>query len=260
MEGPGEVDPHRLDGKTAIVTGAARGIGLEISKTLAMYGAAVSMADVEPVERWIAEVDQVAAVSGTQVHPCEAEIRSADSCARLVDHTVERFGGVDILVNNAGVNLRADLVSTSEDDWLRVFDTNLNGVFRMCKAAHAELVKSGAGAVVNLASTCGIKAVRNSAAYCVTKAGVIHLTRVLALEWGPDQIRVNAVGPTIVPTDMTEDVRQDPDYVEAKLASIPMARMVRASEVALAVAFLASPSASMINGQTLFVDGGATVC
>ncbi|MBO0772401.1 MAG: SDR family oxidoreductase, partial [Actinobacteria bacterium] len=130
---------------------------------------------------------------------------------------------------------------------------------RMCRAAVRLLRAAPAPAVVNLGSTAGAVAVAGSAAYGVSKAAIMHLTKILALEWAPAGIRVNAVAPSIVPTAMTEDVRQSNEYMTAKLATIPLGRMVTREEVAQAVAYLCSPAAAMTTGQTLFVDGGVTV-
>jgi NAD(P)-dependent dehydrogenase (short-subunit alcohol dehydrogenase family) len=144
------------------------------------------------------------------------------------------------------------------DAFSRVLDVNLTGTFRMAQAAYRAL-RDGGGSIVNLGSTHGHVAVLDTVGYCVSKAGVMHLTKVLALEWAPDAIRVNAVGPTIVPTAMTSDVRSDVDYMRAKLASIPLGRMAEPQDVADTVAYLLSPAASMVTGQTIFVDGGVTI-
>jgi NAD(P)-dependent dehydrogenase (short-subunit alcohol dehydrogenase family) len=232
-------DSFRLGGRVAVVTGAARGIGACIAATLAERGATVAGADL--------------AATGHRV-----DVRSAASCAALVAEVVDRYGRLDLLVNNAGVVRRGPAATMSEEDFMAVLDVNLTGTFRMCKAAYPALRAAG-GAVVNLGSTNGHVAVRDSAGYCVSKAGVLHLTRVLALEWAADRIRVNAVGPTIVPTDMTSDVRGDPRYMAEKLASIPLGRMAEPVDVANAVAYLLSDAAAMVTGQTVFVDGGVTV-
>ncbi|MDQ7905736.1 SDR family NAD(P)-dependent oxidoreductase [Phytohabitans sp. ZYX-F-186] len=232
-------DPFRLDGRVAVVTGAARGIGACVAATLAGRGATVASADLAGAAHRV-------------------DVRDAASCAALVSDVVDRYGRLDLLVNNAGVVRRGPAATMSEVDFTEVLDVNLTGTFRMCQAAYPALRAAG-GAVVNLGSTNGHIAVKGSAGYCVSKAGVLHLTRVLALEWAADRIRVNAVGPTIVPTDMTADVRGDQRYMAEKMATIPLGRMAEPADVAGAVAYLLSDAAAMVTGQTVFVDGGVTI-
>ena len=244
--------------RIALVTGAAQGIGEAIAARLAADGLALALADLAPRERTAEVAARLADAHGVAARAYQVHVRDAAACRRVVDEVTADFGGLDVLVNNAGINARGDTVELPESTWLTVMDTNLNGTYRMSVAAYQAL-RDRRGVVVNLASTAGLIAVKGSAAYAVSKAGIIHLTRVLALEWAGVGVRVNAVGPTIVPTAMTADVRDNPDYMRDKLASIPMGRMVGTTDVAEAVAWLASPAAGMVTGQTLFVDGGATI-
>lgn len=245
-------DPNRFDGRVALVTGAARGIGAQVARTLAGRGATVAQADVTDVSVWAA-----APLDGAHSRH-QVDVRSAASCAALVAEVLARHGRIDHLVNNAGVVRRAPAATMAEEDFTTVLDINLTGTFRMCQAAYPAL-RRARGSVVNLGSTNGHIAVVNTVGYCVSKAGVMHLARVLALEWATDGIRLNAVGPTIVPTDMTSDVRDDPAYLADKLASIPLGRMAQPQDVANTVAYLLSDASAMTTGQTIFVDGGATI-
>ncbi|MFS8204245.1 SDR family NAD(P)-dependent oxidoreductase [Streptomyces sp. CWNU-52B] len=247
-------DPVRFDGRVALVTGAARGIGAAIATRLAELGATVAAADLLPEDQW-----QDSLPDGGPHTRHHLDITSVRSCRRAVDEVVAAHGKLDHLVNNAGIVSRGPAATISEEDFGRVIDVNLTGTFRMSQAAYPALRSAGGASVVNIGSTNGHIAVLNTLAYCVSKAGVMHMARVLALEWAPDGIRVNAVGPTIVPTAMTQDVRADGDYMAEKMASIPLGRMAGPRDVALTVAHLLSPAAAMTTGQTVFVDGGAVI-
>ncbi|MEU6537044.1 SDR family NAD(P)-dependent oxidoreductase [Streptomyces sp. NPDC047000] len=247
-------DPVRFDGRVALVTGAARGIGAVVAARLAELGATVAAADIVPGHRW---EDGLPGDGGHTRH--HLDITSADSCRRTVEEVLAAHGRLDHLVNNAGIVSRGPAATMSEADFTRVIDVNLTGTFRMSQAAYPALRACGAGSIVNLGSTNGHIAVLDTLGYCVSKAGVMHMARVLALEWAPDNIRVNAVGPTIVPTAMTEDVRADGAYMAGKMAGIPLGRMAGPRDVALTVAHLLSPAAAMTTGQTVFVDGGAVI-
>ncbi|SHK98607.1 NAD(P)-dependent dehydrogenase, short-chain alcohol dehydrogenase family [Pseudonocardia thermophila] len=244
-------DPNSFAGRVALVTGGARGIGAAVAQTLAARGAVVALADVLPESEWTVGL-------GAPHTRHRLDVRSTQSCQAVVDEVVAAHGRLDHLVNGAGIVRRGPAAETTDEDFTTVLDVNLTGTFRMCRAAYAPLAVAR-GSIVNIGSTNGHVAVRDTVGYCVSKAGVMHLARVLALEWAQAGIRVNAVGPTIVPTDMTADVRADPEYLAEKLATIPLGRMAEATDVADTVAYLLSPAAGMITGQTIFVDGGVTI-
>lgn len=232
--------------RVALVTGATGGIGTVICADLAKAGYAVVAADLTG-----------APVPGAE-HAVELDLRDGAACRAAVRAAVDRYGRLDLLVNNAGINARGTFDEMPEEVWGNVVDVNLNGTLRMCQAAHPALAGSG-GAIVNLASTGGLVAIAGSAVYGITKAAIIHLTKVLALEWAGAGIRVNAVAPTIVPSPMTEDVLGNDEYMTAKLETIPLGRIVEPREVADAVRWLASGESGMVTGQTIAVDGGVSV-
>lgn len=241
--------PH---GKVALVTGAGRGIGAQVSRELLEAGYVVVRTDLLDESIW-------EPIAGTHAIDQSLNVTSEADCEAAVAQTVNRFGGLSLLVNCAGITHRARPEAHSLADWERVLTTNLTGSFLMCKAAFPALKQAHEAAIVNVSSTNAVMAVRNSVAYGVSKAGVIQLTRSLALEWAEHGIRVNAVGPTIVPTEMTADIRVNPDYMKDKLATIPLGRMATPHEIAAVIVFLASSAAGMITGQTIVIDGGATI-
>jgi NAD(P)-dependent dehydrogenase (short-subunit alcohol dehydrogenase family) len=244
---PEPISAFRLDGRAALVTGAARGIGAEIARVLAGLGAAVARADVLPDSAW---------ESGPPGPRLALDVGDTAACEGAADRAAAALGGLDLLVNNAGVNAYADAEATDDATWERVIDVNLTGAFRMSRAAYRHLSKRTPAAVVNIVSTLATKAIKRNVPYGVSKAGLVHLTRVLALEWADRGIRVNAVAPTIVPTEMTADIRANEPYVAERMAGIPLGRFASTTDIANAVAFLASTAAGMVTGHVLAVDGG----
>lgn len=241
----------RLDGKVAAVTGGARGIGRATAEALGGAGAAIAILD-----RDTAAAEHTAAEIGASAHPCDVTDEASVEAAMAA--VAARHGGVDILVNNAGIGLRHAAVDHPIADWDKVVAVNLTGVFLCSRAAARHMFKRGGGAVVNLASIMGFSGggIYPNVSYQATKGAVVNMTRALAVEWAKDGIRVNAVAPTWVRTDLTAAVLDRPDALNRIHALTPMARLATPGEVANAILFLASPAAAMVTGHTLPVDGG----
>lgn len=237
----------QLEGLRILVTGAGGGVGREIVARLSRDGARVVAADLDAPD-----------VTGA-VGVVELDVTHDDSCAAAVAAAVNMLGGLDVLVNAAGIMVRSGPLATDTATWQRVLDVNLTGVFRMACAAHDALAASGRASIVSISSTHAFLAARNSIAYSTSKAGVSHLTRLLALEWAGDGIRVNAVAPTVVPSPMTEDVLADPAYIARKFAAIPLGEPIPAAAVAGGVAYLSSADAAQITGHILVLDGGESL-
>jgi NAD(P)-dependent dehydrogenase (short-subunit alcohol dehydrogenase family) len=232
-----------LDGRVALVTGASRGIGHDLA--LALQGAGATV--VSGVRSGDAPTQSVS-----------MELRDVDSIRAAVDEVVDRHGRIDILVNNAGVGTNHDALDATEAEWDELIDVNLKGLFFACQAAGRHMVPAGYGRIVNMSSQAGHVGIQRHAGYSASKGGVELLTKVLALEWGPHGVTVNAVAPTFVRTPGTAERLDRPEFLQDVLTRIPIGRVGTTTEVAAAVIFLASESAGLVNGTSLVVDGGWT--
>ena len=242
-----------LSGKSAIVTGAASGIGREIALTLAANGAQVTVADINP--EGAASVAGQIAESGGMAGVAQVDVTDSEKVNSMVEAATSAFGSLDILVNVAGFGFNSRIVDMREEDWDLVLGVNLKGQFLCCRAAARRMIEQGQGGrIVNIASTAANNARYEGGAYCAAKAGVVQLTKVLALELGEYGITVNAVGPGFTETPAT--VESSDEYRSNFLAQVPAGRSGRTSDIANAVLFLASPLAEYVNGQAIYVDGG----
>jgi NAD(P)-dependent dehydrogenase (short-subunit alcohol dehydrogenase family) len=246
----------RLDGQTALVTGAGRGIGASLAQALAAAGAQVAVA-ARTRDELDRVVEEIAYGSGDAL-AVELDVRDIDSIESAVATTVARYGKLDVLVNNAGIGTNHDALDLSPSEWDELMAVNLRGLFFVCQAAGRHMIPRGSGRIVNISSQAGQVGIVRHAAYCASKGGVEQLTRVLALEWGPHGVTVNAVAPTFIRTPGTAERLDDPDFLADVLRRIPAGRVGSPMDVAGPVVFLASAAAALVNGAVLTVDGGWT--
>ncbi len=241
-----------LDGKVAVVTGAARGIGRAIAEALARDGADLALCDLQ--EEWLADVNASVSALGRKTATLAVDVSDAEAVGRAVDRVLETMGRVDILVNNAGITKDTLLVRMTEADWDAVLSVNLKGAFLMTKAVAKPMMKQRGGAIVNIASVIGLIGNAGQCNYAASKAGVIALTKSAAKELASRHVRVNAVAPGFIESKMTEALPAD--VREQMLAAIPLKRFGLPDDVAKVVVFLASEASSYITGQVVTVSGG----
>ena len=240
-----------LEGQTALVTGASRGIGKAIAISLAREGAEVIInysSSLENANKVVSEINSF----GGKAYALQADISNETSVNELIKTVLERNKKIDILVNNAGITKDGLLMRMKTDDWQKVLDLNLSGVFYCTRAVSRQMIKQKKGRIINITSVVGLMGNPGQANYSAAKAGVIGLTQTAAKEFASRGITVNAVAPGFISTDMTKDLNS-----EAILSAIPLGRFGKPEDVAGAVRFLAAdPSAAYITGQTIQVDGG----
>lgn len=247
-----------LEGKRALITGAASGIGRATALLFAREGAEVAIADINR-EGGESVVETIAGQGGSAVFiPCDVSV--AEDCNRAVERTVQEFGRLDILFNNAGIIRRATVPDTTEEEWDRAMAVNSKSVFLMCRYAIPVMARAGGGVIINTASGWGLVGGRRAASYCASKGAVVQLTRAMALDHGGQNIRVNCICPGDTDTPMLqEEARQlelPPVEFVAGAAERPLKRVGSPEDIARAVLYLASDASSFVTGTTLVVDGG----
>ena len=242
-----------LEGKTAIITGGAAGIGWATAEFFHNKGVKLVLADLNP------EVDKLAKSLGDNAIGVPGNVCDLDYPAKVIDAAVKEFGQVDILVNCAGIMALEDAELISADDWNRTISINLSASFFMAQAVGKYMIDNKiSGSIVNMASQAGVIALDKHVAYCASKGGIIAMTKVMAKEWGPKGIRVNCVSPTVVLTALGHKAWDGP-VGDAFKKEMPSERFAEPEEIAAAIAFLCSKGAGMITGHNLLIDGGFTI-
>jgi len=245
-----------LAGKVALVTGAGRGIGYHIALALARYGAdlVVCSRTVSELEKLGKEVEEI----GRRVLIRQADVRKSSEVGALVQAAVDSFQRIDILVNNAGVNIPQWAAEVTEEAWDTIMDINLKGVFFVAQAVGKVMIRQKRGKIINVSSQAGSVGLLRRAAYCASKGGVNQLTRVLAIEWAPHNINVNAIAPTFVETPLTRPMFQDQNFREYVMGNISLGRIGKPEDIVGAAIYLASAASDLVTGHVLLIDGGWT--
>ncbi len=246
-----------IKNKVALVTGSTRGLGEVAAKSLAKAGADIAVCgrdalDLERVTNSIREM-------GRNAKGFSIDVTDKNIVFQVVEKILKYFGQIDILVNNAGINYRIPVLEYPEEEWDRVINTNLKGYFLMAQAVVPQMIEKGYGKVINMSSILGTIGLPHQLAYASSKGGVDQMTKVMALEWAKQGVRVNAIGPTYFETELVAQIRDDTERFNFINERTPMGRWGYPPELEGSVIFLASPASDFITGQTLYVDGGWTI-
>jgi len=252
------VGSSTLSGRVAVVTGGRRGLGEAIALALAEAGADIALCDRVIDDGELEAVAGEVKRLGRRSLVVKADITQKAEVDGFVRRAVDELGAIDILVNNAATNIMAPLLELGEDGWDRVIDTDLKGYYLCSQAAGRVMVEQKRGNIINIASTAALKAAPQMGAYCIAKAGVVMLTKVLAVELGQYNIRVNAVAPYIVKTKFSQPLWSEPEALKQIESEIPVGRLAETDDIVGSVLFLAAEASSYITGQTIIVDGGST--
>lgn len=255
MEYKGFDKNFSLDGKVAMVTGAAQGIGQAIAILYAEKGADLILVDLQDA---VSATEEQVRGLGRKAVSAVGDLTKNEGIQHAVSTAIDAFGRIDILVNSAGVVFLDDAENLSEKDWDKTMAVNLKAPFMLSQAVGNEMIKAGGGNIVNIASQAGVVALDNHVAYCASKAGIISMTKTLAMEWGGFNINVNAISPTVILTELGKKAWAG-EVGEKMKKKIPAGRFGYPEEVAAVALFLASDAASLITGENVVIDGGYTI-
>ena len=254
MQNP--LDRFAVQGKRALVTGGSKGIGAEAAIVLAQAGADVAIAgrDRAGLQATAAQIE----AAGRRCVMIEADMRTTEGPLHAAQAALDAFGVVDVLVNNAGIARIAPILESPLADWEETIAVNLRAPYLLAQALAPKMIEQRSGKIINVSSQAGVVAIEGHASYAASKGGLNMLTKVMALEWGPHNIQVNAVAPTVILTPMGTQVWGDPAKAAPMLAKIPLRRFGQPVEVANLILFLASSASDLITGETILIDGGYT--
>jgi gluconate 5-dehydrogenase len=247
-----------IKGQTAIVTGASSGLGVTFAETLAERGVNLVIA-ARRYEKLVKVAEDLSNKYDIKVIPIKTDVSQEEQVINMVKTALEKFGSLEILVNNAGIASLSPSVDMSLEEWKKVINVNLTGVFLCARTAAREMIKKKYGKIVNIASIYGaVGDIFHAAPYYASKGAVINLTRALAIEWAPYKINVNSIAPGFFPSEMTAGIFQDEEAMKHILSRTPLGRTGEPLDLKAALIYLASPASNYVTGQTIFVDGGWT--
>jgi len=247
-----------IEGQAAIVTGASSGLGVTFAETLAERGVNLLIA-ARRFERLVKVAQDLSSTYGVKVVSVQTDVSQEEQVINMVRIAIEKFGSIEILINNAGIGSLSPSIDMSLEEWKKVIDVNLTGIFLCARTAAREMIKKKYGKIVNIASIYGaVGDIFPTAPYYASKGAVINLTRALAIEWAPYKINVNAIAPGFFPSEMTEPVFKDQNALKYILSRTPLGRTGEPLDLKAALTYLASPASDYVTGQTIFVDGGWT--
>ncbi|MGM0839809.1 MAG: SDR family NAD(P)-dependent oxidoreductase [Bacillota bacterium] len=246
-----------LNDKLAVVTGAGRGIGRALSIGLAEAGADVVLLSRtrNDLEDTASEIEKL----GRRAYIIPTDVTSREEIRKAISYIEDQNRSIDILINNAGMNIRSTALEVTDQEWQTIMDTNLKSAFMMSQEAGKHMMEKNQGKIINIASVAGHVALRTGVVYASTKAAMIQMTKVLAMEWGKYNINVNSIGPWYFKTPLTEELLQNEEYVNDILAVTPLKRIGELEELVGPAVFLSSDASNYVTGQTIFVDGGMTI-
>jgi NAD(P)-dependent dehydrogenase (short-subunit alcohol dehydrogenase family) len=247
-----------IKGQTAIVTGASSGLGVTFARTLAERGVNIVIA-ARRYEKLVKLAEELSSKYDVEVIPVKTDVSQEDQVIGMVKTAVEEIGSLEIIVNNAGIASLSPSTYMSLEEWKKVIDVNLTGVFLCARTAAREMIKKKYGKIVNIASIYGaVGDIFHAAPYYASKGAVINLTRALAIEWAPYKINVNSIAPGFFPSEMTAGIFQDEEALKHILSRTPLGRTGDPLDLKAALTYLVSPASNYVTGQTIFVDGGWT--
>ncbi len=247
-----------IRGQTAVVTGASSGLGATFARTLAERGVNLVIA-ARRYEKLVKVAEELSGKYDVKVIPVKTDVSQEKQVINMVKTALEKLGSLEIIVNNAGIASISPSIDMSLEEWKKVIDVNLTGVFSCARTAAREMIKKKYGKIVNIASIYGaVGDIFHAAPYYASKGAVINLTRALAIEWAPYKINVNSIAPGFFPSEMTAGIFQDKEAMKHILSRTPLGRTGEPLDLKAALIYLASPASNYVTGQTIFVDGGWT--